>query len=108
MLDAVVLGTVTSLWMQHLFVLHITSSLVWAGSVPALYSFSKETLPGRRSQDRTLFVMSLQKGKPGQKWQRMFRGDPDGARCMQPVYNLTGQCAASCVSLCSQIVNLLH
>ncbi|DBA99584.1 hypothetical protein WJX82_005130 [Trebouxia sp. C0006] len=42
-----------------------------------------------RSQDKTLFVTILHKGKPGQKWQHMFRGDPDGVRCMQPIYNLT-------------------
>ncbi len=35
--------------------------------------------------------MSLHKGKPGQKWQHMFRGDPDGVRCMQSIYNITGK-----------------
>ena len=47
--------------------------------------------------------MSLHKGKPGQKWQHMFRGDPDGVRCMQPIYNLTGQHPLlTCSALISQ------
>ena len=47
-----------------------------------------------RSQDNTLFVLCMTKQKFKQKWLRMFCGDPDGARCMQPIYTLTGQ--ASC------------
>ncbi len=26
----------------------------------------------------------------GEHWQRLFRGDPAGARCMQPPYMLAG------------------
>lgn len=44
-----------------------------------------------RSKDTTLVVMTICKGKPGQKWLHLFKGDPDGARCMQPLYTLTGQ-----------------
>lgn len=91
--------------MHVLFVLHLTSSLAWAGSLQALYHLSDEMLLGCRSQDKTLFVMSLHKGKPGQKWQRMFCGDPDGVRCMQPVYNLTGRYAAASVCLFSVVHN---
>ena len=35
-------------------------------------------------------TIQLAKGKPGQAWQRLFRGDPDGARCLQPPYQLAG------------------
>ncbi|KAL3154051.1 hypothetical protein ABBQ32_013597 [Trebouxia sp. C0010 RCD-2024] len=42
-----------------------------------------------RSKDNTLYVMCMTKRKFKQRWLRMFRGDPDGARCMQPLYTLT-------------------
>ena len=44
-----------------------------------------------RSKDNTLFVLCITKQKFKQKWMRMFCGDPDGTRCMQPLYTLTGQ-----------------
>lgn len=35
--------------------------------------------------------MCLTKGQPGENWRRLFRGDPDGARCMEPPYRITGR-----------------
>ena len=37
-----------------------------------------------------LFVAALAKGALGEHWRRLFRGDPDGARCLLPPYRLAG------------------
>ena len=43
-----------------------------------------------RTEDNRLMLVTLPKAQAGQQWLRLFRGDPDGARCMQPPYTLTG------------------
>ncbi len=43
----------------------------------------------RRSEDRRVFTAALPKSKPGEVWKRLFRGDPDGARCLQPPYTIS-------------------
>ena len=35
------------------------------------------------------FVMSLPKAEAGAHWPRLFAGDPDGARCLEPPYRVT-------------------
>ena len=35
--------------------------------------------------------MVLTKKQHGEHWRHLFRGDPDGARCMQPPYTLSGE-----------------
>ena len=35
-------------------------------------------------------VVAVPKGEPGEHWRRLFRGDSDGARCIQPPYTLSG------------------
>ena len=44
----------------------------------------------RRTQDNRLFVAALAKGAHGEHWRRLFRGDPDYARCLLPPYRLAG------------------
>lgn len=39
-------------------------------------------------------VLAIPKGEPGEHWARLFAGDSDGARCMQPPYTLAGAAAA--------------
>jgi curved DNA-binding protein CbpA/HSP20 family molecular chaperone IbpA len=41
----------------------------------------------RRSDDRRIFTAALPKGTPGKMWKRLFRGDPDGSRCLEPLYS---------------------
>ena len=48
-----------------------------------------------RTQDNRLFTIALPKGQPGEVWLRLFRGDSDGARHMQPPYQLAGLFVAS-------------
>ena len=43
-----------------------------------------------RTQDNRVCVVAIPKAEPGEHWQRLFRGDSDGARCLQPPYTLTG------------------
>ncbi len=43
-----------------------------------------------RTQDNRLFTIALPKGQPGEAWQRVFRGDSDGVRNMQPPYQIAG------------------
>ena len=42
-------------------------------------------------------TVQLPKAKVGQHWHRLFRGDPDGARCLQPPYQLSGAVRLACV-----------
>lgn len=36
-------------------------------------------------------VLALPKAQCGQYWHCLFRGDSEGARCLQPPYTLTGE-----------------
>jgi len=42
----------------------------------------------RRSEDKRVFTAALPKREPGEMWKRLFRGDPDGARCLEPPYSI--------------------
>ncbi|KAK9810351.1 hypothetical protein WJX72_009272 [[Myrmecia] bisecta] len=42
-----------------------------------------------KTQDNRLMTLAIPKGKVGQKWLRLFRGDSDGVRCLEPIYCLT-------------------
>jgi len=42
----------------------------------------------RRSEDNRIFTAALPKADPGESWKRLFRGDPDGARCLEPPYTI--------------------
>lgn len=42
----------------------------------------------RRTEDNRLCAVVVHKGAPGECWARLFRGDPDGARCLEPPYAL--------------------
>ena len=44
----------------------------------------------RRTQDNRMSVAVLCKAAQGEHWRRLFRGDPDGARCLLPPYRLAG------------------
>jgi hypothetical protein len=48
-----------------------------------------------RTQDNRMLVITIPKAEPGKKWTRLFRGDPDGVRCMQPPFTITGRHAVS-------------
>jgi len=37
-----------------------------------------------------MFCVGLPKAEPSEPWSRLFRGDSDGARCLQQPYTLTG------------------
>ena len=55
----------------------------------------------------------MAKSGPGEHWRRLFRGDADGARCMQPPYTLSGDAvtAASTMSglvACPQASAAVH
>ena len=54
----------------------------------------EQGLMAGRTADNRVMTIQLPKGKPGQVWTRLFRGDPDGARCLQPPYQLAGQHSA--------------
>lgn len=43
-----------------------------------------------RTEDNRLLGLALDKRVQGEHWRRLFRGDPDGARCMLPPYRSTG------------------
>lgn len=43
-----------------------------------------------RTEDNRLLGLALVKKVHGEHWRRLFRGDPDGARCMLPPYRLAG------------------
>ena len=43
-----------------------------------------------RTKDNGVCVLAIPKGELGEQWRRLFRGDSDGARCMQPPYTLSG------------------
>lgn len=43
----------------------------------------------RRSQDKRIFTAGLPKASPGTDWKRLFKGDPDGARCLEPIYSIS-------------------
>lgn len=59
-------------------------------------------VPVCRTADNRLVLLTLAKAEPEVQWMHMFRGDPDGARCMQALYNLTGTSATALV------LSLLH
>lgn len=42
----------------------------------------------RRTEDNRLCAVLVPKAAPGERWARLFRGDPDGARCLEPPYCL--------------------
>lgn len=44
-----------------------------------------------RTQDNRMSVAVLCKAVQGEHWRRLFRGDPDGARCLLPPYRLAGR-----------------
>ena len=48
-------------------------------------------LNARRTEDNRCLGMVLTKEEHGEHWRHLFRGDPDGARCMQPPYTLYGE-----------------
>ena len=41
-----------------------------------------------QSKDKRRVTLSFTKARPGEVWQRLFEGDPDYARCMEPPYRL--------------------
>ena len=53
------------------------------GAVDA--SVAVETL---RTEDNRVCALAVAKGAPGEAWARLFRGDPDGARCLEPPYSV--------------------
>ncbi|PSC71468.1 heat shock [Micractinium conductrix] len=42
-----------------------------------------------KTVDNRICVLAIPKGQPGERWRCLFEGDSEGARCMQPPYNLT-------------------
>ena len=38
-----------------------------------------------------MLALAIPKAEPGEPWRCLFRGDSDGARCMQPPYSITGE-----------------
>lgn len=52
-----------------------------------------------RTEDNRVMTIQLSKGKAGKEWKRLFRGDPDGARCLQPPYELSGAWLRACMPL---------
>ena len=53
-----------------------------------------------RTQDNRMSVAVLSKATMGEHWRRLFRGDPDGARCLLPPYRLAGH--LGCLSFTPQ------
>lgn len=49
---------------------------------------SSRPLETIRTQDNRICVVSLPKLEIGKHWQRVFMGDSDGVRCLQPPYSL--------------------
>ena len=49
------------------------------------------THDGGRTPDNRQFAISLPKAEYGAMWQRLFRGDSDGVRCLQPLCVITGR-----------------
>ena len=49
------------------------------------------TLETYRTQDNRVCAIALPKGQPGEAWVRLFAGDSDGARCMEPPYSMSGK-----------------
>lgn len=43
----------------------------------------------RRPPDNRVCVLGLPKAEYGKHWPRLFEGDTDGVRCMQPPYTLS-------------------
>lgn len=41
-----------------------------------------------RTSDNRIAAIVLVKGEVGQHWSKLFQGDPDGARCLEPPYTL--------------------
>lgn len=41
-----------------------------------------------QSKDRRRVTLAFTKARPGENWRRLFEGDPDYARCMEPPYRL--------------------
>ena len=41
-----------------------------------------------RTEDNRVCAVAVAKGEPGRRWERLFVGDPDGARCLEPPYSL--------------------
>ncbi|KAK9853604.1 hypothetical protein WJX84_007036 [Apatococcus fuscideae] len=42
-----------------------------------------------RTKDNRMFTIALSKAQPGETWLRLFRGDSDGARCLEPPYKMS-------------------
>ena len=49
---------------------------------------SARAIETMRTVDNRICVLSLPKAEPGQQWKRLFVGDSEGARCLQPPYAL--------------------
>lgn len=41
-----------------------------------------------RTQDNRVCAIMVHKAAPGERWRRLFRGDSDGLRCLEPPYRL--------------------
>ena len=52
-----------------------------------------------RTEDNRLLTIALAKAAPARVWPRLFRCDPDGARCLRPPYLLAGRCRSLLRSL---------
>ena len=60
-----------------------------------------------RTEDNRVCVAVLPKAAPGERWRRLFRGDPDGARCLEPPYAIMGEGGAGspCPRQCREQVS---
>lgn len=47
--------------------------------------------PRHQTLTARVCVVVLPKAAPGERWRRLFRGDPDGARCLEPPYSVMGK-----------------
>lgn len=52
--------------------------------------FLKPPRANCRTVDNRFCTVSVTKAEYGQFWTRLFRGDSDGLRCLEPPYRLTG------------------
>lgn len=60
-------------------------------------------LGASRTEDNRCMGLVMWKQVVGEHWRRLFRGDPDGARCMPPPYQLTGGIGQLHAWLCFQV-----
>ena len=69
--------------------------------VPAIQHVQAQLMLAQvhRTEDNRVMTVQLPKAKACQHWHRLFRGDPDGARCLQPPYQLSGTMNRPCCSL---------